>query len=272
MHPNDFYARAGPWCFINNAYNLERLYLHYLWIIVAEFGTVVIYVLIFLVLNRRVRESFYTESKTAQRAKSAAKMMVAYPIVYCLCTLPVVTARLAGMSGGKVSYTYLCIGGAFITSNGWLDVILYTLTRSSYLIHGEAPAPEAPVLETFRLPGQTSNDQDTVDSQRALWARRGEYSDSRPVSQDGPWGRVDVKTESIRIQERASMSLRQLETQSRRTQQQQQGSTETTSRETPRFFQRIYRSESGASGDLPAPRSPQIPLSPLGRVSPIEKE
>lgn len=220
----------------------------------------VIYILIFLILNRRIRESFYTESKTAQRAKSAARMMVAYPIVYCVCTLPVVTARLAGMSGGKVGYTYLCIGGAFITSNGWLDVILYTLTRSSYLIHGEAPVPDAPVIETFRMPGQTFNDRDTMDSQRALWARN--FSDSRPTSHDGLWGRVELKNESIRIQERASLSLRQMEDENRRYGQ------PGVVGEPPRFFQRIYSSN---NGDRMPPRSPHIPLASLNQF-PIEKE
>lgn len=234
MHPNDFYARAGPWCWINSKYTSERLWLHYFWIIVVEFGTVALYTLLVLILNRRVRESFYTESKTAVRAKAAARMIVAYPVVYVVCTLPVVTARLALMAGADVGYVYLCVGGAMITSTGWLDVLLYTLTRSSIVLDRDLPRHDVPVLETFRMPGQNFADPHLHLDHRGFSSP----SSSSALSPDGGRGSpgvwsqspsehwaVDVKAESVRISQRAAQSVRDL----------------SAGREQPRFFQRIYQ-------------------------------
>lgn len=37
MHPGDFYMRAGPWCWINEKYMDQRIWLHYLWVLSVEF-------------------------------------------------------------------------------------------------------------------------------------------------------------------------------------------------------------------------------------------
>lgn len=151
MHPTDFYVRAGAWCWINGKYINERLWLHYFWVIIAEFGTMLIYALVFLIIRRRVKEAFYTDSKTAIRARSAAKVIVAYPIVYVVCTLPLVKARLTSMANQPVSFLELTIAGAMITCNGWLDVLLYTLTRRGALFGHDPLDEQAGVLDTFHL-------------------------------------------------------------------------------------------------------------------------
>lgn len=165
LHPADFYVRAGAWCWINAKYSDERLWLHYFWILIAEFGTVALYSLIFLILRRRVKEAFYTTSETALRARSAARLIIAYPIVYVVCTLPLVTARLTSMAGGRVTFVELCVAGAMITSNGWLDVLLYSLTRRALLFGTPLPSPNAGALETFRLrPDQAFGTVTTIEA------------------------------------------------------------------------------------------------------------
>ncbi|KAK0932612.1 hypothetical protein LTR29_015811 [Friedmanniomyces endolithicus] len=152
LHPTDFYVRAGAWCWINGKYSSARLWLHYFFVIVAEFGTVIIYALTWLILRRRVAESFYTTSDTQLRARSAARLIIAYPIVYVLCTLPLVIVRLTSMAGGAVTFLELCVAGALITSNGWLDVLLYTVTRRALLFGSDDVLDErSRVLDTFRL-------------------------------------------------------------------------------------------------------------------------
>lgn len=165
MHPEDFYMRAGAWCWINSKYTQERLWLHYFWIIIAEFGTVLIYTLIVIILRRRVLESFYTTSDTQVRAQSAAKLIIAYPIVYVVCTLPLVIARLTGMAGGAVSFVELSVAGAMITSNGWLDVLLYSITRRTLIFGPELDANNARALDTFRLrPDQAYGTTTTIEA------------------------------------------------------------------------------------------------------------
>lgn len=149
MHSSDFYVRAGAWCWINMKYINERLWLHYFWIIIAEFGTVVIYAAILIILRRRVQESLYTTSAAQLRAQSAMKLIIAYPTIYVVCTLPLVIARLKTMAGYKVDFVELCVAAAMITSNGWLDVLLYSMTRSSIIFGSDITNGNIRALETF---------------------------------------------------------------------------------------------------------------------------
>lgn len=146
MHPSDYYVRASAWCWINMTYINERLWLHYFWVIIAEFGTVLIYALLFLTLHKR-----RNHSTTASRA---VKLIVVYPVIYVLCTLPLVKARLRTMANQNVAFEELCIAGAMITSNGWLDVLLYSLTRRALIFGPEEVLGDVTALETF---GTSSN-------------------------------------------------------------------------------------------------------------------
>lgn len=151
VNGDDFYARAGAWCWMNGKYKSQRLWLHYIWVIIAEFGTVITYALIFMVLQRRVNHSYYHTSNTAVRARSAAKLIIAYPIVYVVCTLPLVKARLTSIANEYVSFTELTIAAAFITSNGWLDVLLYCITRRSLIFGHDLSDEKMRGLDTFRI-------------------------------------------------------------------------------------------------------------------------
>lgn len=54
-----------------------------------------------------------------------------YPIIYVVCTLPLALGRIATMAGAEVPLSYFCAAGGLITSNGWLDVLLWGSTRRS---------------------------------------------------------------------------------------------------------------------------------------------
>lgn len=215
LHPSDFYARAGAWCWINVKYDHLRLYLHYIWVIMAEFGTVLIYVFTFLILRRRVKEFFYATTDAELRARSALRLIIAYPIIYVLCTLPLVIPRLTGMAGGTVTFLQLCVAAAMITSNGWLDVLLYSLTRKALVFGDEMPAENEKVLDTFRItvrPDQEYGTTTTISAigpqharqssrgmgvDRRKWvASRGELH-SRHGSTEELFGVQGVKTEIV---------------------------------------------------------------------------
>jgi len=55
--------------------------------------------------------------------------MVLYPIAYVVLSLPLPTGRLVVWSGSKVSTTLYCLLATLMTSCGFVDTILYTLTR-----------------------------------------------------------------------------------------------------------------------------------------------
>jgi hypothetical protein len=113
----------------------------------SEFGNVLIYALIYTILSFRIRSGYYT-TEEAKRVRSIANLMVVYPLVYVVCTIPLASARMASMSGNPPSLARLCLSGAMITSNGWLDVLLYTCTRR-IMIFSDEPPPDEDGMDTF---------------------------------------------------------------------------------------------------------------------------
>lgn len=127
--------------------------------------------------------------------------MVVYPAVYVICTLPLASARMAAMTGEPPSLARLCLAGAMITSNGWLDVLLYTCTRRIMIFSDEPPSDQNG-MDTFapfwhpkptRFGGET-----TIE---ALNSRRNRRNASRSAIPSGrgslddlfPVGDKDIK-------------------------------------------------------------------------------
>ncbi|ETI22072.1 hypothetical protein G647_06143 [Cladophialophora carrionii CBS 160.54] len=148
------YQRAGAWCWINKRFDKERLWLHYFWIFICMFGTVVTYILIFLSITAKSRirpqVNFPNHDGSDPAAmKRAAKYMIIYPVVYVVCTLPLAGGRMASMTGMTVPYWWFCLAGAAITSCGWLDVLLYAVTRHVLIFRRGPPPPQDLGLDTF---------------------------------------------------------------------------------------------------------------------------
>jgi hypothetical protein len=125
------------------------------------FGTVVLYTIIYSALNTRLRPdsiasttslaplSAQVSAPDPRTINRAARYMIIYPTIYVLCTLPLAAGRMVAMTGHVIPYWYYCIAGAAITSCGWLDVVLYALTRR-VLVFSDAPPPiDEYGLETF---------------------------------------------------------------------------------------------------------------------------
>lgn len=104
----------------------ERLWLHYLWIFIIEFGTIAIYGHVFVHLRGRIRGIMNNDTTKLTRA---TKFMVMYPTVYVILTLPLAIGRMVAMTGTQMPDVFFCIAGSFLTSCGWIDALLYALTR-----------------------------------------------------------------------------------------------------------------------------------------------
>ncbi|KAF2823476.1 hypothetical protein CC86DRAFT_469266 [Ophiobolus disseminans] len=126
IHGNRFFARAGGWCWISIDYQNERLWLHYLWIFIVEFGTIAIYGHVFVHLRGRIRGVINNDTSKLTRA---TKFMVLYPFVYVILTLPIAVGRMIAMTGRALPDPFFIVAGALLTSCGWIDALLYTLTR-----------------------------------------------------------------------------------------------------------------------------------------------
>ncbi|CAE7206941.1 hypothetical protein CFE70_008938 [Pyrenophora teres f. teres 0-1] len=126
MHRERYFARAAAWCWVSSEYQEERLWLHYLWIFIVEFGTIIIYAHIFFHLRGRIRSIITNDTSKLTRAN---KFMVMYPAVYVVLTLPIAVGRMVAMTGHPMPEHLYIVAGCLLTSCGWIDALLYTLTR-----------------------------------------------------------------------------------------------------------------------------------------------
>lgn len=83
------------------------------------------------------------------RKTSRHQIFLLYPIIYVVCTLPLLVARIATMAGYKVHFEFFCIVGALLASNGFLNALLWGITRRSIVFGGDVGASEDMGLEGF---------------------------------------------------------------------------------------------------------------------------
>jgi hypothetical protein len=108
-----------------------------------EFGTVLIYLVTFYQLRRKTSQLFsgalegssVRNAATIDAVNRITKLMTLYPCVYVLLTLPLSAGRMWSMAhnGHPYSNAFACVAGSMITSCGWVDSLLYTLTRKRLL-------------------------------------------------------------------------------------------------------------------------------------------
>lgn len=89
-----------------------------------------IYGHIFFHLRGRLRSIINNDTSKLSRA---TKFMIMYPAVYVILTLPIALGRMVTMAGVKMPDVFFCIAGSFLTSCGWIDALLYTLTRRVFV-------------------------------------------------------------------------------------------------------------------------------------------
>ncbi|OBT81758.1 hypothetical protein VE02_09748 [Pseudogymnoascus sp. 03VT05] len=127
VHRHDFYIRASAWVFPVTPFSYfptdsaksagsmmttknERLWLHYFWIFVCVFSSVLIYATIFIYLRARSRG----EDISSQMIHHETPLMILYPFIYIVCTAPLAIGRIAVLAGNEVSLAYFCVAGTNI--------------------------------------------------------------------------------------------------------------------------------------------------------------
>jgi hypothetical protein len=140
IYKDKYFVRAGAWCWVSDDYEPERLGLHYFWLFFSMFGVTVIYLLTFFQLRHKTTQLFAEQRRasnelanksTVEAVNRITKLMMLYPFVYVLLTLPISACRMWSMAhdGEMVSEVTQCIVGALLASCGWADCLLYSLTR-----------------------------------------------------------------------------------------------------------------------------------------------
>lgn len=76
-------------------------------------------------------------AETIKSVNRITMLMTIYPMVYIVMTLPLSAGRMWTMNhnGRSTSDVFSCIAGALLTSCGWVDSLLYALSRKRLLKH-----------------------------------------------------------------------------------------------------------------------------------------
>ncbi|KAJ5925027.1 hypothetical protein N7454_007666 [Penicillium verhagenii] len=140
-----FVISEANWCWLSPEHESERLWGHYFWIFLSEFGTVVLYAIMFIYLRRRMAQAKMLrrgQQESLQRLNRVVVYMVIYPLVYLVMSLPLAAGRMASARGDAPSKTYFGVAGCLMAMSGAMDVAVYTLTRRHLLIDTEHSATD----------------------------------------------------------------------------------------------------------------------------------
>lgn len=117
----------------------------------------------------QVRQGHTANMNTVLAVNRVAKLMTLYPCVYVLLTLPLSAGRMWSYSQGGKPYSlrYATFAGSMLGSCGWVDSLLYTLTRQR-LLKETMPAGGARLSDLGMSGGITHTRTVTVEGGRPM--------------------------------------------------------------------------------------------------------
>ncbi|KAL4947693.1 G protein-coupled glucose receptor regulating Gpa2-domain-containing protein [Aspergillus filifer] len=144
-----FVISEAAWCWLSPAHEDERLWGHYLWIFLAEFGTVVLYGLMFFYLRRRMMQAAklranHGHHESLKRLNRVVIYMVIYPFAYILLSLPLAAGRMSSARHVVPSRAYFAAAGSLMALSGFADAVVYALTRRQLLLDTDLSRSDGP--------------------------------------------------------------------------------------------------------------------------------
>ncbi|KAF9526925.1 hypothetical protein CPB83DRAFT_895778 [Crepidotus variabilis] len=134
------YGPAGFWCFITPRWKTLQLTGMYLWIWIAAFSMLILYSIMFGVMRGWLNiggspnGEAPVDSEEDKQAKAIAKMMLFFPAVYIFTILPNSLARWLTTAGHDIPSEFILFGNTVFGSSGFLNFILFLLTRPAIVI------------------------------------------------------------------------------------------------------------------------------------------
>ncbi|GAM36169.1 hypothetical protein TCE0_018f05050 [Talaromyces pinophilus] len=142
-----FVISEAGWCWLSPEHEAERLWGHYFWIFLAEFGTIILYGIMFFYLRRRMFQAAILQQshqKNLKRLNRVVIYMVIYPFTYILLSLPLAAGRMSSARHVVPSRAYFAVAGSLMALSGLFDTAVYTLTRRQLLVVTEVSASDGP--------------------------------------------------------------------------------------------------------------------------------
>ena len=170
---------------------MARLWAHYLWIFVSEFGSIVLYLILFFYLRRKVATSKSLspgQEQHLRRVRRVTGYMVLYPLAYTILSLPLAAGRMAFASGRGLSISYYCAAGAMIACSGVADVIMYVLTRRALLLNSQSSSYNEPTAESGGVTGGHRSHVTATTVSATTRRGSGPFGFPRPANQSRYFG------------------------------------------------------------------------------------
>ncbi|KAF4564748.1 hypothetical protein EYR40_010920 [Pleurotus pulmonarius] len=213
-----YYSNTGYWCWISETYSRERIGLEYFWLWAAAFIQVAIYVFLALVFRGMIviekgrfgwqsvktsqldrHDDDYYKAINNEEAKATngrAMQMLFYPLVYIITVFPVSIVRWLDFSGSSVPPGATIFAGILFSSSGFLNVLLYSITRPGVVKGSPTSIPDteqAHKLNNVAFPQQTSPHSTTATSVSASHAERRRAGSVRSANGTTPFSPAQRK-------------------------------------------------------------------------------
>ncbi|KAI3390699.1 hypothetical protein diail_8810, partial [Diaporthe ilicicola] len=133
-----YFVRVDTWCWISQEYAGYRLWTHFSWVLAML--SIIILAFIGTAIKIRVPDSYGPargplrllwsvrfQLRNPRRTGHHPAFLI-YPLIYFACCAPMAIGPMILESGVSVKQGYFLWAGAMIASNGWLDVVLWSLT------------------------------------------------------------------------------------------------------------------------------------------------
>ncbi|KAL4749323.1 G protein-coupled glucose receptor regulating Gpa2-domain-containing protein [Aspergillus terricola var. indicus] len=143
-----FVISEAGWCWLSPVHEAERLWGHYIWIFLSEFGTIILYSMLTFYLRRRMKQAVIKtqthnynrsprESQALKRLNRVVIYMLIYPLSYVVLSLPLAVGRMSSARHVIPSREYFAVAGSLMALSGAVDTVVYALTRRQLLLHTE---------------------------------------------------------------------------------------------------------------------------------------
>lgn len=170
-------------------YESARLWCHYIWIFIAEFGTVTLYTVMFFFLRRKMANAKAVRRNNATSLKRLNRVviyMLIYPLVYLVLSLPLAAGRMASEGKTFPSLNYFAVAGSLMAFSGFMDVLVYTLTRKHLLLETDLSVTDP---HSAHNPNVEANDDPYQTGTRiSITAGKGINANTTTTETDGKKG------------------------------------------------------------------------------------
>lgn len=162
-------------------------------------------------LRRRMKQTsaaVQNQQESLRRLNRVVIYMVIYPFAYIILSLPLAAGRMSVSRGVVPSKSYFAVAGAFMALSGFVDVIVYSITRRHLLLDSDGSFSNGTYAynrnESNKVPGSSVSTviagggvHHGARSKRRIFGSRFQMTESHQMHTIDSSGDRDLSTDDI---------------------------------------------------------------------------